>query len=154
VTAAENTHYSFIPGSPQAEFYKSYAYRVDLPQRSIVYTGDTGPSTGVETLASGADILLAEMMDIDWTVNNMAAVNRARPEPFPDAVMHGMERHLRDHHITAQQVGDMAVASAVERVIVTHFVGREDDASKQAYVDQIKSRFGGKVIIANDMDTF
>lgn len=154
VTTAENSHYSFIPGSPQADLFKSYAYRFDLPTRSIVYTGDTGPSEAVEQLADGADVLLAEMMDIDWTVETMAEVNRSRPQPLPEIVMQGMERHLRDHHITAEQVGEMAAAAGVDRVIITHFVAKEDASSLEGYIDAVKTQFDGDVIIAGDMDIF
>ena len=93
-------------------------------------------------------------MDIDWTLDTMAAINRARPQPMPDAVMQGMERHLRDHHMSPDQVGDMAAASDVGRVIVTHFVGKEDTASRATYVDEITTRFSGDAVIANDMDRF
>ncbi|HBJ93582.1 MAG TPA: MBL fold metallo-hydrolase [Hyphomonadaceae bacterium] len=154
VTTAENTHYSFMPGTPQADMFKSYAFRFDLPQRSIVYTGDTGPSEAVEVLAEGADILLAEMMDIDWTVETMAEVNRHRAQPLPAPVMEGMEQHLRAHHITAEQVGEMAANAGVDRVIVTHFVGRGDEVGLAAYVSSIAERFSGDAVIASDMDTF
>ena len=68
VTAAQNTHYTFAPGSDLDHHYKSLSFRFDMPDRSIVYTGDTGPSTNVERLAKGADILVSEVSDIDRIV--------------------------------------------------------------------------------------
>ena len=53
VTAVENSHFHFQPGSPGFGKYKSYAYRFDAPDRSIVFTGDTGPSDAVAGLAKG-----------------------------------------------------------------------------------------------------
>jgi ribonuclease BN (tRNA processing enzyme) len=38
VTAVENTHFHFQPGSPGYGKYKSYAYRLDTPDRSVVFT--------------------------------------------------------------------------------------------------------------------
>jgi ribonuclease BN (tRNA processing enzyme) len=61
VTAVENTHFHFQPGSPGYGKYKSYAYRFDAPDRSVVFTGDTGPSDAVATLAKGADLLVSEV---------------------------------------------------------------------------------------------
>src|SRR5262249_47944643 len=61
VTAAENTHFHFQPGSPGYGKYKSYAYRFDAPDRSLVFTGDTGPSDAVVALAKGADLLVSEV---------------------------------------------------------------------------------------------
>jgi ribonuclease BN (tRNA processing enzyme) len=43
VTAVENSHFHFPPGSPGYGKYKSYAYRFDAADRSVVFTGDTGP---------------------------------------------------------------------------------------------------------------
>jgi ribonuclease BN (tRNA processing enzyme) len=58
VTAVENTHFHFQPGSPGYGKYKSYAYRFDAPGRSVVFTGDTGPSDAIAELAKGADLLV------------------------------------------------------------------------------------------------
>src|SRR5262249_20875322 len=44
VTAVENSHFNFPAGSPAYDKYKSYALRFDTADRSIVFTGDTGPS--------------------------------------------------------------------------------------------------------------
>ena len=63
VTAAENTHYSFPPGSDMDKRFDSLSFRFDLPDRSIVYTGDTGPSDAVTALARGADVLVSELID-------------------------------------------------------------------------------------------
>jgi ribonuclease BN (tRNA processing enzyme) len=61
VTAVENTHFHFQPGSPGYGKYKSYAYRFDAPDRSLVFTGDTGPSDAISVLAKGADMLISEV---------------------------------------------------------------------------------------------
>jgi ribonuclease BN (tRNA processing enzyme) len=58
VTAVENSHFNFPPESPGHGKYKSYAPRFDTPDRSIVFTSDTGPSEAVSTLAKGADMLV------------------------------------------------------------------------------------------------
>ena len=39
----------------------SLSYRFDLADRSIVYTGDTGPSKAVVALAQGADLLVVRV---------------------------------------------------------------------------------------------
>ena len=53
----------FAPGSAEDRNYKSLSFRFDLPGRSIVYTGDTGPSAAVETLAKGADLLVSNFVE-------------------------------------------------------------------------------------------
>jgi ribonuclease BN (tRNA processing enzyme) len=73
-----------------------YAVRLTAGGRSLVYTGDTGPSAEVVELARGADVLLAEA---------------AYPEA-PD-LPPGL-------HLTGRQAGEHAAAAGVGRLIVTH----------------------------------
>lgn len=149
--AAENSHYSFPKGSELDRRFDSLAFRFDLPQRSIVYTGDTGPSANVEKLAKGADLLVAEMIDLE---NTIAAVRLANPD-MPEKALADMARHLSDHHLTPQQVGDMAKRAGVKKVVVTHFVTGSSGASDTApYAAAIGSVFKGPIAIASDLDRF
>ncbi len=151
VRLRSNTHYSFAPESGLADRFKSLSFRFDTPDRSIVYTGDTGPSSAVEELALGADLLVAEMMDVEDTV---AAVRRNSPD-LPPAVARAMESHLRDHHLLPADVGRMANRAGVGAVVVTHFVGIETDQPEHfGYLRQIGEHFDGPAVIANDLETF
>jgi ribonuclease BN (tRNA processing enzyme) len=151
VTAAENSHYSFAQGSPEAAKYKSLSFRFDLPDRSIVYTGDTGPSAAVEQLARGADLLVSEMIDVDATV---AIVRRNTPDMTPP-MLQGLVKHLSTHHLTPEQVGDLAARAAVKRVVITHFVpGDADDARKAGYLSRLHTRYPGPTEIADDLDRY
>jgi hypothetical protein len=61
VTAVENNHFRFPLGSPAHGKYKSYAYRFNAADRSVVFTGDTGPSNAITELATSADLLISEV---------------------------------------------------------------------------------------------
>lgn len=151
VTAVQNTHYDFAPGSVEDRNYKSYALRFDLPGRSIVYTGDTGPSAAVERLAKGADLLVSEMIDMAAT---MATVARNSPDMPPPAKAK-LEQHLSTHHLTPQAVGELAARAGVKAVVVTHFAGGTPDPARAAsYLADIRARFAGPVTLANDLDLF
>src|SRR5262249_10167787 len=65
VTAVENSHFHFPQGSPGHGKYKSYALRFDAPDRSVVFTGDTGPSDAISVLAKGADLLVSEVASLE-----------------------------------------------------------------------------------------
>jgi ribonuclease BN (tRNA processing enzyme) len=73
-----------------------HAVRLTAGRRSLVYTGDTGPSAAVEQLASGADVLLAEASHPDVP-------------GLPPAL-----------HLTGRQAGELAAAAGVGRLLVTH----------------------------------
>lgn len=151
VRAVSNSHYSFEPGSDLERRFESLSYRFDLPGRSILYTGDTGPSADVDALAQGVDLLVAEMMDVE---NTVAAVRRMQ-QGVPEQVLQNMERHLLDHHLLPEDVGRMASAAGVGAVVVTHFTGRErDDPGHLEYLRTIAEHYDGTAVIAIDMDEY
>ena len=102
VTAAQNTHYSFPAGSDLDRRYKSLSFRFDMPDRSIVYTGDTGPSINVEKLAKGADILVSEVIDVDKII---AIMRHTRPDIGAEQMAHLVE-HQRTQHLSPDEVGE------------------------------------------------
>ena len=152
VKVAENTHYSFPAGSEEAQLFRSFAFRFDTPARSIVYTGDTGPSAKVTALAASADMLVSEMIDIDSTMANMR--KRAGDMSPQDAAK--METHLRTHHITTSDIGSMAQKAGVKAVVVTHFAGggATEPGASQRYTAEIKQKYSGPVQIAVDGQKF
>jgi ribonuclease BN (tRNA processing enzyme) len=150
ITARQNSHYSFAPGSDLDKRYKSLSYRFDAPGRSIVYTGDTGPSRAVEELAAGADLLVSEMIDLDSILSSFPNSRKAPPPPAQDMV-----RHLTEHHITPDQVGEIASAAKVHELVITHLVARNPSAADlMRYEAIIGQHYRGPVMIANDLDVF
>ena len=151
VTVRENTHYSFPEGSELAARFQSFSYRFDLPGRSIVYTGDTGPSATVEELASGADLLVVEMMDIPLSIGRMIAANPG----IPEKVSRAMQSHLSEHHLSPTHVGELATRAGVGSVVVTHFSGWEKkQPGHLRYLQEIAAHYDGPYLIADDMDAF
>lgn len=150
VRAAENSHYSAASGAKDRAT-ASLSLRFDLPDRSIVYTGDTGPSAEVERLAAGADLLVSEMIDADRT---MADIRRTAPN-MPAAAVAGIDTHLRAHHLTAADVGRLAAAAYVGAVVVTHFVApRANGGDLLSFLKEIGRSFRGPVAIARDLDEY
>lgn len=150
VTAAENTHYSFAKGSALDEQFDSLSLRFDLADRSIVYSGDTGPSAALEKLAKGADILFVEMIDPQKTID----VLRKTSPDLPPAVFEDMIQHLSAHHLTTREIGKMAARAKVKKVVVTHVVVGEGDPPVAPYIDEIRDLFDGDVAVAEDLDQF
>ena len=150
VRVAQNSHYSFAPGSRQDRLFKSFSVRFDVGARSLVYTGDTGPSTNVENMGKGADILISEMIDVPATIS---AVRRFGN--LDAATLSTMEEHLSHHHLTPEQVGGMATRMGVKSVVVTHLAGQSPTQDQVSdYVASIKTQFSGTAVIANDLDRF
>ena len=153
VTAADNTHFALPDGDPGPAEGVSLSFRFDLADRSIVYTGDTGPSDAV-AVAHGADLLVSEMIDSDRVLALMRpagapAANRAGEAPT------GFAWHMRAHHMTPLQVGELANRAQVGRLIVTHFAPNPMDPNEaQRYLDAIGENFDGNAELASDLGRY
>lgn len=151
VHVAENSHFSIPEDSGLPEKAKALSYRFDLGNRSVVYTGDTGPSEAVIALAKDADLLISEMMDIDAVMQNIRRLNPDAPQQQIEAI----EWHLRAHHVLPTQVGEMAAKAGVDRVVVTHMSPNvSNEEMRKLYTDTIAEHFGGEITIADDLDRF
>jgi ribonuclease BN (tRNA processing enzyme) len=150
VLAVTNEHYHFAPGSPAAKFSRSYSFRIEAPDRTYVYTGDTGPSKNLETLAAGADMLVSEVIDLD----KMAKV-LTRAQDLPPAMLPNMIKHMEEDHLTPSEIGKLAAAAGVKQVVLTHVApGMDGEAGLDGYVNGIAPAFGGPVKLARDLDRF
>lgn len=84
---------------------EAYAFRLEAAGRSLVYSGDTGPSEALVGLAGGADVLVCE-----------AAFDDADDNPP------GL-------HLTGREAGEHASRAGVARLLVTHVPPWGDAAS-------------------------
>jgi ribonuclease BN (tRNA processing enzyme) len=146
VTAAVNTHY--ILSDKHGKKAQSLSFRFDMPDRSIVYTGDTGPSSNVEALAKNVDLLICEIMDPDAS---LARLKQSRPD-VPALAFKAVENHFRQQHMSPREVGLMAKRSGAKSLVLTHIAledGELADARKK-----IAESFGGPVRFAADLESF
>lgn len=154
LTVAENTHFALPEGDPGPAPGVSFSYRFDLPDRSIVYTGDTGPSDAVADLARGADLLVSEMIDVDSVLAFMRPP-QAGSQNRPDDTPTGFAWHMHAHHMTPLQVGELAHAAQVRRLVITHFApnpAAPEDA--QRYLNRIGESFEGEAELASELGRY
>jgi ribonuclease BN (tRNA processing enzyme) len=152
VTAVENTHFHFPPGSPGYGKYRSYSYRFDTGDRSVVFTGDTGPSDAVAELAEGADLLISEATNPvdEFTTEQIKAGfwQRMRPEEQKNLIRHHIEEHL-----LPEDLGKMAARANVKTVVMTHLQpSPNDDYSR--YIAEVKKHYSGQILVAKDLMEF
>nr|WP_321441589.1 MBL fold metallo-hydrolase [uncultured Hyphomonas sp.] len=153
VTAVENSHYSAIPVDRlPLGAARSYSYRFDTPDRSVVFTGDTGPSDAVVELAKGADVLVSEVIDLDAM---MALLKETGFKGATDAQLKPVVDHMRDEHLTPQEVGRIAAQAGVKMVVLTHVgPGSDIETDMRRYTQGVRDWFAGPVVIARDGDEF
>jgi ribonuclease BN (tRNA processing enzyme) len=155
VKAVENTHFHFPKGSPGFGKYKSYAYRFETPDRSIVFTGDTGPSDAVAELAKGADMLVSEVSYMSTDEAKAQRVRNGVWDKMTREEQEGFLRHMTQEHLTPAEVGKLAAKAAVKTVILTHIANSGDPKDEyRRYGDEVKKYFSGSVLIAKDLMEF
>jgi ribonuclease BN (tRNA processing enzyme) len=152
VTAVENTHFHFQPGSPAYGKYKSYSYRFDTPGRSVVFTGDTGPSDAVTRLAKGADVLVSEATNPVDEFKDAQIKLGVWQSKTPEEQA-GMIRHHIEEHLLPDEIGKIAGAAGVKTVILTHLQPSPGN-NYSRYVDLVKKSFSGQILVAKDLAEF
>ena len=99
----------------------AFAIRVTVGGRSVVYSGDTGPSQALAQLAERADLLLCEAS-------------------FRDGV-----DNPPDLHLTGSECGTLATDAGVGRLVLTHIPPWHDP---QAALAEAKTTWTGRLDLA------
>ena len=153
VTAVENTHFHFQPGTPPYGKYRSYSYRFETPGRTVFFTGDTGPTDAVVELAKGADLYVTETTSPDDVVE-LFKRNGAWQAKTPDE-QQGFLRHMHEEHVTPADIGQMATKAGVKAVVMTHLGPTPDpNDDYQRYVVDAKKYYSGPITLAKDLMKF
>jgi len=97
-------------------------YRIEADGQVLAYTGDSGPTHHIETLAKGADVLLAE------------ATWQDRDDLLP-------------FHMSARQAASHARESGVGRLILTHIWPTLD---RQLSLEQASEEWDGPIELATE----
>ena len=132
VTAALVDHPPVVP---------AFAFRVDGPERSIVFSGDTNRSDNLVRLAEGADVLIHETL---W----VPAVDRLVAR-VPNAAT--LKKHIIDSHTAVDDVGRVAAAAGVKTLVLSHLVPADDPAlTDDMWIGAARPFFKGDIVVARD----
>lgn len=107
---------------------EAYALRLERDGKSLVYTGDTGVCEGIERLARGADLLLAE------------ATFSERLQEIGAFV-----------HLSGLTAGRLAARAGARRLLLTHFFPCTDPVEE---VDAAAAEFDGPVEAVVETETY
>ena len=150
VTARANSHFASDSGEHSEGV--SLSYRFEFDGRSIAYTGDTGPSEAVAELAAGSDLFVSEVMDFEALI----AAMRLNTPQMPAAVFEQMALHIRTHHLTGEQVGEIASTAQVGQILLTHYATPPGalEQSIDPILTGIRQNFAGPVHFGRDLSSY
>jgi ribonuclease BN (tRNA processing enzyme) len=121
---------------------ESYGYRFDTPDRSIVISGDTGPSQATIDACRGCDVLVHEVLTLEWLGR--------RPD------FHGYADRF---HTTTAQLVELA-NKARPRLLVLHHASIairpsvDSERSTPAALLREMAGYGGQVVVGRDLDVY
>ena len=123
-----------------APVWPAFAFRFDTDDGSIVFSGDTARSENLIKLAKGADILVHEVIVTKW-------VNALFPTPRSVAE-EGLLQHLLSGHTLVEEVGGIAEAAGVKKLVLSHIV--PGNATREQLLPAGKG-FSGELVIGRDL---
>jgi ribonuclease BN (tRNA processing enzyme) len=136
-----------VTAFPTKHALESFGYRFDTPDRSIVITGDTAPTQATIDACNGCDILIHE-------VNTLTAV-AARPPTF--------QAFAARYHTSTAQLAELASKAKPGLLVLYHasIVVRPGvrpnfpaNSSVEELLNEVQSRYAGKVVVARDLDVY
>ena len=121
--------------------WQAFAYRFDLPGRSMTFSGDTAPNPALVKAARGTDILVHEVY------NGKRVAPEARPggEFWPE--------YLRTYHTSDAELA--RIASEVKPgLLVLNHVLRLGGTDEEILQNIREAGYKGRVVIAKDLDRY
>jgi ribonuclease BN (tRNA processing enzyme) len=110
---------------------RSLAYRLDCPEGSLVYTGDTGPCQSLVRLARDADVMIHMCHYVSGSEYNEA-----------------MRWGCAGHKLAAEH----AQAAGVKTLVLTHLTEQVDsDGVRERVIRDVAEIFPGRIIFGEDL---
>lgn len=113
---------------------KSYGYRFDTPDRSIVISGDTSPTQATIDACRGCDVLIHEAHSPAWLAT--------RPDYF--------QEFAAKFHTTTIELAALAEKAKPTLLILYHYAGRNPEELH----DEMLNRYGGHFVVGRDLDVY
>tara|TARA_B100000963_G_scaffold325020_1_gene310952 strand:+ start:515 stop:1339 length:825 start_codon:yes stop_codon:yes gene_type:complete len=116
----------------------AYGYQVFVDDKKITYSGDTRYSINLEKASQDAEYLIHEVF---------VSLNFDNKRMTRDTLV-----NVKDYHSTPEDVGNLAQAANVKKLILNHFVPPVFD--EESLKTEISKYYDGEVIVGNDLDEF
>jgi len=114
----------------------AFGYRFTTPDRVVVISGDAAPDGKLREMAAGADILIHEVYSVQGF--------QTRDEYW--------QKYHSTNHTSAHELGDIAAAVKPDLLVLYHvlFWG----ASEEQVLKEVREKYDGEVVLANDLDVY
>jgi ribonuclease BN (tRNA processing enzyme) len=114
----------------------AWGFRFTTPDKIIVISGDTAPLEKIVEYAKGADILVHEV----YSKKGFDTKNEI------------WQNYHSEHHTSTLELGEMAAIANPRLIVLYHILSW--GSSDQEILDEIATKYKGKVMFGKDLDVF
>ncbi|MGH3629204.1 MAG: MBL fold metallo-hydrolase [Sciscionella sp.] len=118
----------------------AFGYRIDTPERSIVFSGDTRPCDALVELARGADTLVHEVL-YEPGIAHLEATHNGKK----------LREHLISSHTPVERVGSVAERAGVPLLVLSHFTPSDDSVDDAIWLAEARRGYTGHVVVGRDL---
>ena len=129
---------------PHGEADPSFAYRFEIDNKIIVFSGDTSKSEELINFSSQADILVHEVI-------NLQGVDAIVKNTYPGN--ESFRNHIVEGHTSMAEVGEVARKAEVKTLVLNHFVptGSPVLDKEEIWLAGVGKNFKGSIIVGTDL---
>ena len=127
--------------TPHPPITDNFAYKFTTPDGVIVFSSDTEYNPKLAEFAKGADVLVHEALYAPFVDRLVARVKNGAT----------LGKHLLASHTTTEDVGKIAAAAGVKRLVLSHLVPGDIEISDDQWVAGIRKAYSGQVVVAKDL---
>jgi ribonuclease BN (tRNA processing enzyme) len=121
---------------------ESYAFKFELGDKMVVFSGDTAFFLPLADFAKGADYLVHEVLyapGVDSLVSRRPNADR-------------LKASIMSHHTRAEDVGRIAAMANVKTLVLNHFVPPDDKTiTPDVWRDAVRTTFAGNIVVGSDL---
>jgi ribonuclease BN (tRNA processing enzyme) len=131
-----------VTAFPTKHAMESYGYRFDTADRSIVISGDTNPTQATIDACRGCDVLVHEVLTLEWLAK--------RPD---------FHNYAAQHHTTTTQLIELATKAKPRLLVLYHASlslrpAVDAERSTPAALLREMSAYSGHVVVGRDLDVY
>jgi len=123
---------------PHGSWDQAFGYRFDTADRSVVLSGDTGPTDAVAKACHGCDVMLSE-------VYSEAGLKELHSEP--------QEKYFHAFHVAPKELAEEATEAKPGLLVLYHQVYWGKMTADEV-TEEVKKFYAGKVVTGKDLEVY
>lgn len=121
---------------------RNYAYKFETPDGVIVYACDTAYNPELAKFAAGADLLIHEALYLPAVDSMTSRIKNAST----------LKQHLLAAHTSTEDVGRVAKAAGVKKLVLSHLVPGDDPSiTDEMWMEGARKNYDGPIVVARDL---